>query len=98
MIEPQVAIEKLTGMGTTKEIAKYLEGEGITGHQTNAKACPVARYLQRETEHNVQVTIGHVMIVGRRIMEVMYLPQHLSDFIVEFDAGYYPELIIEREK
>ena len=89
-------LAKLQTLGTHKEIALFLAGEGITGTCSNAGLCPIARYLQAETgcvdiavdENEVTAWYYNGAVNSRT-----KVPPAVADSIAFFDSRMYPELV-----
>ncbi len=105
MIDPQVAYDKLAGLGSTGAIADYFRAEQILGTRGSGVVCPVARYLHRETGITPRVGISGwcpdarwvdtgETVDGVRIYERVFRPHQppVAAFVAAFDAGHYPEL------
>lgn len=86
-------INKLAALGSSRQIALYLEEQQCAGHRNLAQSCPLARYVSRET--------GEVVRVGGLICEydaafgvaLAFLPDGVREFVKDFDHGRYPNLI-----
>ncbi len=88
-------VDKLETLGSSRQIADFLEQQGILGVRGNAYSCAVAQYVERETGIMVGVNIIRIAPVTAVSDDEMVslLGSPLSDFIAHFDAGNYPELV-----
>jgi hypothetical protein len=90
---PQEVFDKLGGL-EPDEIARLLQDLGTVGRRKDMGACPVARYVQRETG------VGGLCVnrirwrasLGR-YDDARPLPDTVAEFVQKFDAGDYPDLI-----
>jgi hypothetical protein len=103
-VGPYVA--KLAAFDTADEIRDFLVQEEIHAVRLDPKACALAAYVRRGSGQTVLVCNDMLRAIvtdivstpaGRRITistaEVADKPtQAMSDFIVRFDSGKYPEL------
>jgi hypothetical protein len=86
-------------------VARILRHKGIKGRREKACHCPLAKYLAQglppslivhvdgwnaEVYPDVQDYLKHCTSLAS-----IRLAQHISDFLYEFDAGSYPELVEE---
>ena len=104
MIDPQVAYDKLTGLGSADAIADYFRTEQILGTRGSGVVCPVAVYLHRETGIMPRVGrsgwcpdarwVDEGEVDGVRIYGRVFQPHAppVEAFIAAFDNGRYPEL------
>lgn len=70
-------------------IACQFEEMGITGLRHVPHACPIARYLRRDTGLEVRVTVGLVYVGQWRTK----MPGAVCQFIENFDNGLYKYLV-----
>jgi len=93
IVDPQVAMDKLTGLGSSQAIADYLAVERVLGILATGQSCPVAVYLQRVTGQVPLVGIGS-WHPNRFDIDRPWYPHSdpVRAFIRDFDAGCYPEL------
>lgn len=94
------ATDKLAALGGADQIALFFEQEGITGFLQEANRCPVALYLERETNAPVIVCHTHIetlrsCVLFQRPVDGRWMPQYLgiAQFIKRFDQRQYPALI-----
>jgi hypothetical protein len=88
MIEPEVLVDKLNGLGTVDAVRKFLVEQGVKGTPCNGVDCIVANYIRRES--GLRGRVFRDLIVGVRIYHLKF---HVREFINRFDNGTYPELI-----
>ncbi len=92
--------------GTAGEVADSLRRLGVKGRQRRACDCPLARFLMRDARPEIdRVTVSwccasRVATQGPTPgswpeLEFCSLPKACGDFVVEFDTGYYPDLVEE---
>lgn len=103
MIDPQVAYDKLVGLGSADAIADYFRAEQILGMCGSGAVCPVAVYLRRETGITPRVGQSSWCPDARwvqdpndpRVYEREFQPHEppVAAFVVAFDDGRYPELV-----
>jgi hypothetical protein len=76
---------------TVDNVAEFLRSQGITGKPELAKACPVARYLEKQVGAPVFVlgSTARFVMSGR----ATHLPRAVEKFVTAFDMGEYPDLI-----
>ena len=87
----QSVVEALTALGRdADEVAERLKALGFTGRPSIVGDCPVARYLRASLHHRIAVgswscswgSGGHFPLTPA-----------VSDFVLRFDDGIYPELV-----
>lgn len=97
--------------GGSEDVAIRLQELGIRGDKDNDCDCPVARYLIAVVPGIESATVGaetaFVTGIVSRVIEghvesdslryVAHLPESVSAFVEDFDAGCYPELIEENQ-
>lgn len=93
MIDFDVAFDKLAGFDDPDELAVFLRDQEAVGLPQVADACPMARWLQRETGLPAAVTVFMTCpdpygSAGRRIHS-----PGMRRFVIGFDSGWYPFLI-----
>jgi|SRR5882724_6040145 len=98
----QELMEALVALPNTADgiAAKFL-AEGITGTPQDSCDCPLAAYASRETGYSASVGPNN-MFVSHRGPESKWtvstfdipLSEPLSEFVMRFDRGNWPELII----
>jgi hypothetical protein len=89
--------EALAALPTTADdIAAHLHAKGIRGLRRRAGCCPVANYLVGAgfDEATVGPTEIHAWTEGSGELESV-TPWWLTDFIVRFDEGDFPELVLD---
>lgn len=81
-----------------EEIATHLQLGGWLGLRYDSGACPVARYLATVLPNATGAEVGRydasIHFVYEPDVEAD-LPGAVTDFIVAFDEGTYPELIVQ---
>jgi hypothetical protein len=96
-VDLKVVMDKLAGLETSEAVARFLVEEGIQGYRSMAHACPVAKYLRRETGRMFEVHQGSYRPNWSGIDEVHETPGAVAEFIGDFDRGAYPELMCRDE-
>lgn len=92
MIEPQVALDKLGALGDARDIALFLQAEGITGTHL-ATSCPVANYVWRETGVSISVCSNFwARDEAGRTYDQETVPPAVGKFIRSYDLLGFPEL------
>lgn len=97
----QDEIDKLATLGSSRAVAMYLASLGVRGVCGNAYRCALAVYLAPAMRADgwTDISVGPLGLVpynlGDGIMEgpPCALPRVLTEFIGEFDAHEYPELV-----
>lgn len=87
---------ELEELGEPNLIAEYFEDEGIIATPCNAGICALAIYLQRYSgrdEINVGTSEAMVWHGAEMPDERWDLGPVVREFVAEFDAGTYPELL-----
>jgi len=76
-------------------IADFLVRQGIKGDRDNCTSCPIAEYVLRATGARwADVTATEIEVAYRDgSAQVVETPEHVVDFIEDFDGGRYPELV-----
>ena len=78
------------------DLPRYFMEQGLSGRKDDCKLCPIARYLSRETDAvEVDVSAWTSFLVsadGRE--EWITHPDFIGDFIEQFDAGEFPNLVL----
>jgi hypothetical protein len=96
VIAPQVAVDKLAGIGPATAIAAHFVEIGLLGHRSSTSHCVVARWLKAQTG------AAHLSLTHRTALFVfdddeygveIDLPADVSQVIRLFDLGRYPELV-----
>lgn len=83
------AEQALASLGESAEtVAQELRRKKITGLRCSSYECPIAVFLERET--GCRFSAGTLNAYSGR--STVDLPGAVSDFIVKFDMGCYPEL------
>jgi hypothetical protein len=72
-------------------VAESLRSENIKGKQKQARCCPVANYLKSRGYNEPSVSTWGIWY--QDIDGVAVIPLGVQSFIVDFDAGDYPDLI-----
>lgn len=93
MIEPEVVLEKLGALGSSRAIAQFLKEEGVVGLRGVSWACPVANYVLRETE--VVISISEEGWNSRGAPYTSQrgcVPYTVARFIRCFDEGEFPAI------
>ncbi len=97
--------ETLAGLGNTAgEVADSLRKSGVKGRQRRACDCPLSRLLMRDLRPDIdRVTVSWCYVSRSATrgptpgsypeLEFCDLNQACKDFVVEFDTGYYPDLV-----
>lgn len=91
MIEPEVVLEKLGALGSSRAIAKFLEEEGVSGKLKGATSCPIANYVRRET--GVSIAVSAELWAGHPDAERRPVPRWVGEFVARFDDGAFPALV-----
>lgn len=70
---------------------------GVTGTPKSACECPVSTYLTAQIGGYEVVTISTSTCaeVGHALTDNLPFSKSVTDFILKFDAGMYPELVSE---
>lgn len=87
------ALDKLAAVGSTRQIADFLEAEGLTGSVLRNRFCVVHSYLADKADASITVGLHGVGIAayGRKVR--IAAPLSIADFIEAFDRGEFPKLI-----
>lgn len=92
---------------TTDQIAELLKDKGVTGDRLQINSCVIAKFFTQELEKidpKVRVFSGsdvaHILnddyiVPGTK---TLHFPDNIKNFIREFDAGNYPDLITQPER
>lgn len=90
--------EALAALPTTADgIATQLRNKGIQGVRTDSCNCPITNYLTSLGFGLVDVDPGLIEAEGGDGFEVEVTPPGISEFIVRFDGGEWPELVSDPE-
>jgi hypothetical protein len=97
--------DALRALGTTPDaVATNLMAMGFTGKVNEPDCCPVANYLARSVERTSSAVIGkdennglYAWLGGVDIVDIdlPVIPQSVADFVLQFDARLFPDLIAE---
>lgn len=99
-VEPY--LEKLNSMKTSEEIRQFMVDEGILARRGDPHSCAIAEYVYRGSGRVVSVGSHAVCPVGEPVytfgtrLEENFLSWHttaMTEFVANFDAGDYPELV-----
>lgn len=89
------ALAELQNLGGPAAIAKHFGMTGVKGARRNSTSCPVTNYLIAKTDAVAvsvgRVTVSYAMPDGN--YDTTILPPYVSDFVVAFDFGSFPELV-----
>ena len=95
-------VEFVASIGNPDKIAEYMREQGIKGRKMRSDSCVMARYIDKEFNHDLQFVCAFPMTGfsiqrnGSDTMEETWdNPHNLADFMSEFDGGRYPELVEE---
>lgn len=90
----RAALAKLEDLGGAGFIATYFRNQGITGYRDSACRCPIACYLNRETEGAwmVYTDSAYPDIIIYDAEKEIELGEFARAFIRDFDSGNYPEI------
>jgi len=83
---------------TGDEIADLFETQGITGRLGSMAACPLANYLSDYVSScgvpcDITVDTGQITLDSDDYGVNVATPEHLGEFVKNFDAGQYPFLV-----
>lgn len=90
-------VDKLEALGSSEQIALFLEQEGVKGVRNCPSACAIAEFvgdacgapLVRVTAQSITAQrFGHAAECAP-----IYIDGPIIDFILDFDEGRYPELV-----
>lgn len=76
--------------GTVEEVAEGLRARGIKGQQSKITQCPVAQYLNQWWHGSWAGPFD--IRAGQGTFDT---PSHIHDFMYQFDAGAFPNLIAD---
>lgn len=94
MIEVSVLVDKLNNM-TCGEIREYLGLQGIKGFVHVSHECPIANWIYRESGCYVEAEDWVQVYDEDTEPLIQYqLAEGPMSFIMQFDGGWFPELII----
>lgn len=89
------AVQQINQFETVTEIAAFLALKGIKGERIRASKCPIARYLQQATGGDVIVNGFDASLYWQGWHErAINLSYEARQFTGDFDAGFYPNLIV----
>ena len=80
------------------EVAAFLYGSHCKGKPDCPEGCPLAKWLTKELGRYAVVCAYNVRVVehnGEELNAIAILPQHVREFVMNFDQGKHPELIEE---
>lgn len=87
------AASLLGDLGATEiDVARTLKAKGVKGVMGDAYSCPLFNYLVGEGVSVVEVDGAWVEVEGDASVR---LPDACREFVNEFDAGNWPELVIK---
>lgn len=105
MIDFVVARDKIAQFQCADDIADFLRYEGVNGVIGQADICPIASWMRITTGAPVCVSVRTMWIDESTSDTVSFDPsveekntQAMTDFVREFDAGIYPDLISPKAK
>ena len=87
----KVALATFDGMNSD-EVADFLSGKDITGLRNNPCQCPIAVYLSDASDRQI-LAGSHYAVDVESGLYVLLFPVNIQDFIADFDAGDYNELL-----
>ena len=84
------------GSKTPKGIASVLFKRCAFGLKDDPLFCPVATYVREESGHVVSISRRYgVKILNHKDHSTLILPESVSEFIKQFDAGEFKELQLD---
>lgn len=88
-------VGKLEALGSSRQIADFLQEQGTRAVRNQPQRCAVAQYVNRATGgcSSVGAIGAFLWLNGVLPEEVQYPGGPLNDFVIDFDCGKYPELI-----
>lgn len=97
MYDVQVLIDKLIQFKTAKEIANFLEEQGIQGTRKNPFVCPLAQYFTSLTGYEASFGFsgGRVYLQRPKQDYIIKCTNAMTSFIFGFDGNKYPNLVKE---
>ena len=87
----KVALASFEAMNS-REIADFLSEKEIVGFRSEPPKCPIAVYLSVATDRTI-VAGSHWAVDQESGLYVTQFPVNVQNFIVDFDAGKYNELL-----
>lgn len=92
-------VDKLEALGSSQQIALYLESLGIKALPADAFNCAIAQAGEQQIDKFLSVTPSTICAfptyADEPIEEVSIIGSPIQDFVSEFDQGYYPELVAD---
>lgn len=83
----------LRSLGNSSDaIAETLRSQQITGLPNKTGYCPVANLLRQKTGYQWRVTCATASCPGVT-QAAIHLPTAITDFVLSFDRGDYPDLV-----
>ncbi len=93
------AVNKFAEFKTADEVAEFLRERGIKGQIGNLNRCPIAEYVNGASGVNCEVDDDSVAVAFNDDAEAKYIMSAaMKEFVQKFDAGDYPDLILEEVK
>ena len=94
----QPYFDKLAALPTPEAIRDFLIAEGVRGCKHAPESCALAAYMTANSEIDVSVGYNYIVTYGScddALGETLAPPTPaMRDFIVRFDNGEYPELVV----
>lgn len=100
MADFSVVMDKLQSFETAEDIAEFLKGYGIKARPGKSRYCAISEFVAIETNSPIVLTsTGMVSTYTNKLDGPAELDRRaectnvMSEFIVKFDQGLYPDLI-----
>lgn len=96
-IAPEVAMDKLFGMESADELARFFEDQGVKASCGEPFDCAISKWMEQTTGCATYSTVFTIKVTtGEEILDFDPTAAMCS-FIWHFDQGHYPELEKEYE-
>lgn len=95
-IAPEVAMDKLYGFETADEVAEFLQDQGIKAQRASATSCAISKWVSEVTGEFVTTGPTSMSVGNLCEYQAFYHTKAVSEFIVLFDNGFFPELSTPR--
>lgn len=97
MIDFTVAYDKLAQFETANEIAEYLKDCGIKANKREPNSCAISMWMNQQTGLLIRTGTFWTRVTaderGNVTLAKEYLTDAMTDFVIKFDKGKYPELV-----
>lgn len=93
---------ELNSFKSAEELASFFKTNNVKGYCQDEHSCPISNWMKRNLDDYVEVITEDKICVYNAYdhdndVETFETSQVVKDFIAEFDAGDYPDLMLDED-